>query len=111
MKTWLLRKIKEYRERRRFAREIDPESFRVLARELRELASVAERLWPQQPQFHSKIKRIQTDMEQLDLLTTRPEFKRLSAQKRMQLRKSLIQSRQQLMETVQTAPSPTATLQ
>jgi hypothetical protein len=111
MKDWLLRKIKEYRERRRFAREIDPESFRVLARELRELASVAERLWPRQPQFHSKIKRIQTDMEQLDRLTTRPEFKRLSAQKRMQLRKSLIQSRQQLMETVQTAPSPTATLQ
>ncbi len=111
MKTWLQKKYKEFLERKRFAKEIDPESFRILAQELRELALVAERLWPVHHKFHTKIKRIQTEMEQLDRLASKPEFRRLSAQKRLQLRQSLIQSREQLIETVQTAPSPTATLQ
>lgn len=68
-------------------------------------------MWPKQHQFHAKIKRIQSEMEQLDRLASKPEFKRLSAQKRLQLRESLLQSKEQLIETVQTAPSPTATLQ
>lgn len=111
MKKWLARKIREYKERKRFAREIDPETFRTLARELRDLARIAERLWPRQHKFYAKIKRIQSEMEQLDRLASQPEFKRLSAQKRLQLRQSLMQSKEQLIETVQTAPSPTATLQ
>lgn len=111
MKAWFSRMVQEYKDRKRFAREIDPEAFRVLAGELRDLACIAERLWPRQHKFQAKIKRIQTEMEQLDRLASQPEFKRLSAKKRLQLRQSLIQSREQLMETVQTAPSPTATLQ
>ena len=111
MKGWFKRLLQEHRERKRYAREIDPASFRRIARELWELARVAERLWPRQHKFHAKIKRIQTEMEQLDRLAGQPEFKRLSPQKRLELRESLIHSREQLMETVQTAPSPTETLQ
>ena len=111
MKGWLGRLIQGLRERRRLAGEIDPASFRTLARELRELAELAERLWPQHPKFLAKIKRIQSEMAQLDELTARPEFRRLSTEKKLLLRESLIQSRDQLMETVKTAPSPTSTLQ
>ncbi len=111
IKTWLSRIIREHKDRKRFAKEIDPEAFRILARELRDLALVAERLWPQQHKFYTKIKRIQNEMEQLDRLASKPEFNRLSVQKRLQLRQSLIHSREQLMETVQSAPSPTGTLQ
>mgnify|MGYP001348845368 CR=1 FL=1 len=98
-------------ERRRIAREIDPQAFRILAGELRDLARVAERLWPRSHKFYIKIKRIQSEMEQLDQLASRPEFRRLSPEKRLRLRESLIQSRDQLLETVQTAPSPTSRLQ
>ncbi len=111
MLNWFKTKFNEHRERRRIARQIEPESFRTLARELRDLAVIAQRLWPRQHKFYAKIKRIQTEMEQLDKLASKPEFRRLSPQKRMQLRESLIQSRDQLIETVQTAPSPTSMLQ
>ena len=106
MKGWLGRLMQGLRERRRLAGEIDPASFRTLARELRELAELAERLWPQHPKFLAKIKRIQSEMAQLDELTARPEFRRLSTEKKLLLRESLIQSRDQLMETVKTAPFP-----
>ena len=111
MFDWLKNLLKRQGEQQRLAREIDPESFRTLARELHDLALLAEHLWPREHKFQAKIKRIQTEMDQLDRLATKPEFKRLSPQKRLQLRESLIQSREQLMETVQTAPSPTSTLQ
>lgn len=108
---WLHSKIQDFLDKRKFATEIAPESFRDLAQELRELSLAAERLWPQQHKYYARIKQIQSDMEQLDKLAARPEFRMLSAQRRLQLRKSLIQSREQLLETVQSAPSPTARLQ
>ena len=111
MLSWIKKQLTVYREQRKLSRQIDPDSFRNLARELRDLAELAERLWPKQHKFYAKIKRIQAEMEQLDRLASKPEFKRLSSQKRIKLRESLIQSRDQLMETVQTAPSPTQTLQ
>jgi hypothetical protein len=111
MLAWLRRKWRDYQDGRRLARQIDPETFRNMACELRELAQVAGQLWPDEEKFQEKLKRIRTDMEQVDRLASRPEFKRLSPQKRMQLRDSLVQSREQLLETVQTAPSPTTMLQ
>ncbi|THB68769.1 MAG: hypothetical protein D6E12_05865 [Desulfovibrio sp.] len=111
MIAWFKAKLAAYREKRKISRQIDPDSFRTLATELRELAELAERLWPRKHKFYAKIKRIQAEMEQLHTLASKPEFRRLSSQKRLKLRESLIQSREQLMETVQTAPSPTQTLQ
>ena len=103
--------IQRYRDKQKLARQIDPKAFQQLTAELLELASVAERLWPRQHKFYTKIKRIQAEMEQLERLTTKPQFKRLSSNKRIKLRQSLIKSREQLIETVQTAPTPTSTLQ
>lgn len=99
------------RERYFVSRQINPESFRDMAGELRDLAKAAGRFWPQEHTFQEKIRRIQAEMEQLDRLASRPEFRRLSPEKRLQLRRSLMQSREQLLESVQSAPAPTRLLQ
>jgi len=118
LRTWLRRvhqearrAIDSLRDRRRLERELTAESFRDLARELRDLAGVCHALWPRQHAFQDRIKRIMDEMEQLDRLVATPQFRRLSPQKRLELKKSLLQSRSQLMETVQNAPAPTTTLQ
>ncbi|GAB7078612.1 hypothetical protein [Megalodesulfovibrio paquesii] len=108
---WLRRTFDAVLDRRQLERELTPESFQALARELRELAGMSSALWPRQHTFQERIKRIMDEMEQLDRLVSTPQFRRLSPQKRLELKKSLIQSRDQLMETVQNAPAPTSTLQ
>lgn len=103
--------LKSLGERRRLGRDIAPESFRELAKELTDLADVAEKLWPAKPKLQEKIGKIRSEMAQLDRLAAKPEFRKLSIERRTALRKSLMHSRDQLMETVQTAPSPTDRLQ
>jgi hypothetical protein len=75
------------------------------------LAEAASKLWHQEPEFQERVKRIRTEMAELEKLTSKPEFKRLSPQKRLELRRSLIQSKAQLLESMHAAPSPTSTLQ
>lgn len=111
MRHDLRRTLDALRERRQLDRELTAESFRDLARELRELAGLCRALWPRQHAFQERIKRIMDEMEQLDRLAATPQFRRLSSQKRLEIRKSLLHSRNQLMETVQNAPAPTTTLQ
>ncbi len=111
MLAWIKNKWRKYQERKRLMREIAPKSFQELAREMRDLAEVAERLLPNEQTTHAKIKRIQSEIEQLDRLIMQPEFRKLPPEKRLERRKSIIQSREQLIETIHTAPSPTATLQ
>ena len=105
------RRWRRFLLRRRKARDIRPEAFRCLTMELRELARVAEGVRPQESDALAKIHRIQKDMEQLEQLTSKREFKRLPPEKRFQLRQSLINSRDQLLASVSSAPSPTSTLQ
>ncbi|MBG0776224.1 MAG: hypothetical protein H0S85_07280 [Desulfovibrionaceae bacterium] len=99
------------RTARELRRELDPESFRALARELAHLARLAEGIWPREHEFHGRIKHIQAEMERLERLAGGPSFRRLPPEKRLELRASLLQSRTQLIETVATAPSPTTRLQ
>ena len=111
MLKWFRERYKALQERRRIARELDPKVFQRLARELNELATLAERVHPLEKPFAARIKRIQDEMAQLQQMASEPEFKRLSPQKRLQLKQSLLESREQLVESVQTAPSPTDRLQ
>lgn len=97
--------------RRDFLRQIRPETFRELAREMLELAGFAERLWPRDHAFQERLRRIQEEMAEVEKLTGRPEFRRLSEAQRLRLRESILKSREQLMETVQNAPTPTTYLQ
>jgi type I site-specific restriction-modification system R (restriction) subunit len=101
----------EVQRRRKLSRQLDPESFRELSMELQELADKASKLCLHEPSFQAKLKRIKVEMEQLDDLASKPEFKRLSPKKRMELRASLMHSREQLLEHLHQAPSPTQTIQ
>lgn len=108
---WLKNKITELKRRRALARQIDPEAFKELSTELRDLADKASKLWLEEPRFQARIKRIKVEMEQLEELTSKPEFKRLSPKKRMELRQSLHHSREQLLESMYQASSPTERIQ
>ena len=107
MFAWLTRAIGTALARRRMTREAGPRAFQDLSRELRELAEIASRVWPEEPSFQTKIKNIRDEMDQLDELTTKPEFRLLPLKKRLELRESLLHSKTQLMDTVSTAPPPT----
>lgn len=107
LSNWLTDFWSRLASRRRQARETHPRAFRDLARELRELAEVASRVWPEEPSFQRKIVNIREEMDQLDELASKPEFRLLPLKKRLELRESLLVSKTQLMDTVSTAPPPT----
>lgn len=107
MVAWLKRMFSSLVSRRRIARDTGPVAFQTLSKEMRELAEIASRVWPDEPSFQSRIKSIQEEMDQLDELTAKPEFHMLPLQKRVELRESLLHSKTQLMDTVSTAPPPT----
>jgi hypothetical protein len=98
-------------QQQRLSREIDPQAFLELTAELRDLAEAASKLWQQEPEFQARVQRIKSDMDQLEALAVRPEFKRLPAERRLEIRKSLVASRQQLLDSMYQVPPPTTTLQ
>lgn len=107
MFRWLKRTIRKALSSRRASLDTAPRAFQDLSRELRELAEIASRVWPGEPAFQTRIKSIRDEMDQLDALTSKPEFRSLPLKKRLELRESLLHSKTQLMDTVSTAPPPT----
>jgi len=93
--------------RRKLARDIHPDTFRKLASELAELAEIAARVSPEEAAMQQKAGRIRREMDELLLMTRRPEFRRLTEEKRLELRESLLSSKDQLLKTVSDAPAPT----
>ncbi|WP_243362032.1 hypothetical protein [Fundidesulfovibrio terrae] len=104
---WIRRGIANALDRRRNSRDTAPRAFQDLSRELRELAEIASRVWPEEKSFQNRIQNIRDEMDQLDELTSKPEFRLLPLKKRLELRESLLHSKTQLMDTVSTAPPPT----
>jgi len=107
----LIAKWREWRQSRKLAEEIDPSVFLAMAAELRDLADTASKLWQANPPYMARAQRILDEMNQLEHLASRPEFKRLSSQKRQELRQSLLLSRDQLLESMQASPPVTNTIQ
>ncbi len=95
------------RAKRELSRRINPAAFRAMARELAELADIASRVKPDESEVQAKVSRILDEMDELKRMTRRPEFSRLSPEKRLELRQSLLMSRDQLQKTVAEAPAPT----
>ncbi|WP_421901190.1 hypothetical protein [Maridesulfovibrio sp.] len=108
---WIKGKVANAKERVRIAKEINPKSFRIMAREISELADACSQVCSPQSEMLQKVERIKGEMEQLTELTHQPEFKKLSVQRRMELRESMIQSKEQILESMQAAPSPTKLMQ
>ncbi|WP_027721401.1 hypothetical protein [Maridesulfovibrio zosterae] len=108
---WINGLIFNVKERIRLAKEINPRNFRAMAREISELAEACSQVSSPESDLLSRVERIKGEMIQLTELTRQPEFKKLSVQRKMELRQSLIQSKEQILESMQAAPSPTKLIQ
>ncbi|MBI9079028.1 MAG: hypothetical protein JEY79_04720 [Pseudodesulfovibrio sp.] len=111
MTGWFKNKIADWKAQRKLTREINPRNFKQTAQDIRNLAVLASQLNPKEQRIRQLIKNILVEMDRLSDLADRPEFKQLSTGKRLLLRQGLKESRDQLLESIQSAPSPTETLQ
>lgn len=111
MLGWIAEKWKSWRAYRKLIHEVDPRNFRKMAAEIHELAQLAARVCPPGQDLTEQIANIDREMERLEKMATRPEFRRLSTGKRLLLRQGLEESREQLLQAIGTAPSVTTTLQ
>ncbi|WP_300159109.1 hypothetical protein [Solidesulfovibrio sp.] len=111
MWAWLRGIWQKMAIKRRLARDIHPESFRVMAAELAELADLASKARPEEQAFQLKARRIREEMRELGRMAKRPEFRLLPSKKRLELRESLLSSREQLLKTLSDAPVVTTTRQ
>ena len=109
---WIRKRWESRRAYKRLLRDVDPRTIRDLALEIRDLARTAEQVCTGgEPERLNRIRSIQKDMDRLDGLTAQPEFKRLSTGKRLLLRQSLLQSREQLVESLHHAPTVSEVIQ
>jgi len=108
---WIAQSMNRVKSWRSSKRSISPREFQRLADELMQMASVAERVMPDNDVFKSRVKKIKKEMNKLSALAGKKEFGRLPPETRLELIKSLRQSRRQLMETMHLAAPPTDRLQ
>lgn len=108
---WLKDRIEAHKAQRKLARQTDPSSFKQMAMEIRDLALLASQLNPRERDIHTLIRNIIVEMDRLAELADRPEFRRLSTGKKLLLRQGLKESRDQLLESIESAASPTQTIQ
>ena len=102
---------REFRKRRQYAKQIAPENIARMAQELAHLADLAcchaEISEPESRHLQA----LRQEMQQLADMTGRPEFCRLSADRRMALHDSLCRSQEKLLTSIQSTHAPTARIQ
>ncbi len=111
MLKWLKEYVHNFRSERAVKKSIAPREFRKLAREMMELANLAQRVMPEDEDFHVRVEKIKEEMSKLNDLAEKKEFGRLPRETRLELVRSLKESRRQLMESMHLAAPPTDTLQ
>lgn len=111
MFDWIRNLFSSYRDRIKTAREVQPGNFRKMAEEITELADACAQVCPPESEILNRIERVKEEMDQLRELTSQPEFRKLSVQRKLELKESLVQSREQILDSMQTAPTPTRFLQ
>lgn len=111
MFRWFKEKIETWKAQRKLARQINPRTFKAMATEIRDLALLASQLSPRGKDIQKLIRNIIIEMDRLSALAERPEFRRLSTGKRLLLRQGLLESREQLLESIESAPAPTERMQ
>lgn len=101
----------ELRKRRRYAAKIAPHCIGDMALELARLAEQAQVhvTFPSAEARHLQM--LSDEMRQLNLLTEKPEFWHLSADRRLALYDSLQRSREKLLASIQSTQAPTARMQ
>ena len=102
---------REFRKRRRYAAAIAPAAISGMARELSHLAELACRHAELPPPEVRQLQLLREEMRQLISLTEKPEFCRLSADRRLALHHSLRRSQEKLLMSIQSTHAPTARMQ
>jgi SMC interacting uncharacterized protein involved in chromosome segregation len=111
MLRYLRKKWAHLRARQAKHKEIAPESFAALTSEILELARLVGTIRPEDQQLNLRLTKLEREIKQLQSLLETREFKRLSLEKRKQLKKNLVFSRQQLLEAMGAAMPPTDRIQ
>ncbi len=91
--------------------ELSCEQFKKLSQDIKELANLIGKIWAENMEFQIKIKRIKKEMEQLDKILEQKSFSFLSHEKKLELKKSLLISKKELLKCIQEAPCPTKRMQ
>lgn len=105
--SWILDKLSLLQRKKQKRKELSSESFKTLANEIWEITALSGRLCVDDRKFMERIERIQREMEQLDKLVGQKSFERLSPEKREELRRSLLFSKEELLRCLQSVPCPT----
>ncbi len=104
---WLKRQWRRYKDNCHKKRELSQENFRNLSQEIRRIADVSSKLFFENPEYQERIQRIYKEMDQLENLVDKKSFSRLPNEKKEELKKSLLVSREELLKSIQSAPCPT----
>lgn len=98
-------------KRRRYASQIAPTCIGSMALELARLAEQAQVHVTLSSAEAVHLQMLGDEMRQLNGMTERPEFCRLSADRRLALYDSLQRSREKLLASIQSTQAPTARMQ
>lgn len=111
VKNWLSGSVSRLRESRRLRRETDATTLATMAGEVRELVRIVRVAGLAHHQPGGKTRELSTRMDEVIRLTGDKAFSRVSLAKRAELKKSIVQTRDELIRAVAQAPAPTRRLQ
>ncbi len=78
---WFKDKIEAWKAQRKLAKQINPQNFKQMAQDIRDLAVLASQLGPRDRDIQKLIRNVLVEMERLSNLADRPEFRKLSTGK------------------------------
>ncbi len=97
-----------FKKRRGKKREdLSVAQFKRLLNDIRSLTELIEKIWIIDDSLLKRIKKIQKEMDKLDDILNKKYFSVLPEQKKMELKKSLIISKEELIKCIEEAPCPT----
>jgi chromosome condensin MukBEF ATPase and DNA-binding subunit MukB len=105
MLSWLKQIWTYYRDSQEVSKQTKPEALLGLSREVRALAAAVNRFCVNEPQLRTRLKKVEQEMQMLEEIIGRPNFRLVTPEKRLQLRENLIESREHLLEAVKEAPT------
>lgn len=105
-KRWTL-----FLQRRRRARELSPAAFEALVSEILELTGMTEKIQLRETRGCINVSQLHKELIQLQRLLEKKEFQKLPRDKKRELKKNLIFSKNQLLEVMGSLPPPTDILQ
>ncbi len=111
MIAWLRTQWARFRNARKLSAESDPTAIAALAEEVGRMAELAFRVGPREKKLLERLRILREEMDRMAELARRPEFHRLPRERRILLRQGLLKSRQQILDGMTSAPTPTRIVQ